>query len=155
MIFFFLSPSSFIPPYLRRISPYILFPRTWHHSVPIFLFCRSSKRLGSSNQILASKSTANEFIYIYIYTYTNRKACVQYEETYTHVDTEKEGGKLVGRWSPINLVIPNWECKIHAVRICASVRRDLSVRRSRWAGTASNLFVCFMDSGPDSARPPS
>lgn len=153
MIFFFLSPSSFIPPYLRRISPYILFPRTWHHSVPIFLFCRSSKRLGSSNQILASKSTANEFIYIYIHTRIGRR--VYNTKKRTHVDTEKEGGKLVGRWSPINLVIPNWECKIHAVRICASVRRDLSVRRSRWAGTASNLFVCFMDSGPDSARPPS
>lgn len=94
-------------------------------------------------------SKSNESIYIY--TRIGRRTRVCTIRRNAHVDTEKEGGKLVGRWSPINLVIPNWECKIHAVRICASVRRDLSVRRSRWAGTASNLFVCFMDSGPDSA----
>ena len=93
MIFFFLSPSSFIPPYLRRISPYILFPRTWHHSVPIFLFCCSSKRLGSSNQILASKSTANEFIYIYIYIHIH-----EWNKSWTKILTRQKQG-ILGRIS--------------------------------------------------------
>lgn len=127
----------------------MIVPFFFTHSRILFSFFLFFAVRNDSEVRIEFSSKSNESIYIY--TRIGRRTRVCTIRRNAHVDTEKEGGKLVGRWSPINLVIPNWECKIHAVRICASVRRDLSVRRSRWAGTASNLFVCFMDSGPDSA----
>lgn len=128
------------------IVPFFFSP-TLVYFFPFFF----SLQFGTTRKFESNSPRNRTNLYIYIYTRIGRRTRVCTIRRNAHVDTEKEGGKLVGRWSPINLVIPNWECKIHAVRICASVRRDLSVRRSRWAGTASNLFVCFMDSGPDSA----
>lgn len=127
----------------------MIVPFFFTHSRILFSFFLFFAVRNDSEVRIEFSSKSNESIYIY--TRIGRRTRVCTIRRNAHVDMEKEGGKLVGRWSPINLVIPNWECKIHAVRICASVRRDLSVRRSRWAGTASNLFVCFMDSGPDSA----
>lgn len=70
-------------------------------------------------------------------------------EIYIHTDTwwsrkiVKGGEWYWTLWSSINLFIPNWECKIYAVRVCEDARGNLSVPCFRWAGTGSNLFVRF------------
>lgn len=79
------------------------------------------------------------YIYIYCILLTlPLKIRIIRKRKWKHCSTKVDG---IGRWSSINLLISNWECKIYAVRVCEDARGNLSVPCFRWAGTVSNLFV--------------